>query len=664
MARKVLSTTANYAEAVVRGIRELLSAAGAAGGDIAEIVHGTTVATNAILERRGARTGLITTEGFRDLLEIGRLRLSRLYDMDHRRPTPLVRRRWRLEVGERLDHRGGVVCPLDRESLERAVDTIVAEDLDSVAVCLIHAYANPAHERAVGAALRARAPRLHITLSSDVLPEIREFERTSTAVANAYVMPVMERYLSRLAAETETLGIAAPFSVMQSNGGIMTATRARQRPVQLIESGPAAGVIAAAALSRRAGLANVISLDMGGTTAKASVIENHAITRSNELEIGGPISQGSRLNKGGGYLLRTPAIDIAEVGAGGGSHVTVASSGALRVGPLSAGAAPGPVCYGQGGTTATLTDANVVLGYLPQSRLTSGLSLKAELARHAVAEQIARPLGLSTEEAAHGTYLVGCAGIARAVRAVTVERGRDPREFSLVAFGGNGPLFAAEMARSLEIATVVVPPAPGVFSAVGLLESEIEHHLVRTFNRMLTETEETELRAGFAGLQEEAAAMLREEGHAEEAEFVCALDMKYLGQSYELTIAIPDAGTPAFGSVIVDRFGTEHERTYGHRSASDPIQIVNLRITARVPSNERPPVAFDMDISARPRTRPAYFGPRSGFVPTPVIGRGDLVSVPRPGPLLIEEYDATTLVPFACMARIDDFGNIVIAVET
>jgi N-methylhydantoinase A len=663
MTRKVLSTTANYAEAVVRGIRELLAAAGAGGGDIAEIVHGTTVATNAILERRGARTGLITTQGFRDLLEIGRLRLSRLYDMDHRRPPPLVRRRWRLEVGERVDHRGAVVRPLDPASVATAVETIVAEDLDSVAVCLIHAYANPAHEREIGAAIRARAPKLHVTLSSDVLPEIREFERTSTAVANAYVMPVMERYLSRLEAETETLGIAAPFSVMQSNGGIMTAARARQRPVQLIESGPAAGVIAAAALSRRAGLANVISLDMGGTTAKASVIENHAITRSNELEIGGPISQGSRLNKGGGYLLRTPAIDIAEVGAGGGSLVTVASSGALRVGPLSAGAAPGPVCYGLGGTAATLTDANVVLGYLPQRQLPSGLSLTPELAQRAVAEQIAQPLGLSTEEAAHGTYLVGCAGIARAVRAVTVERGRDPREFSLVAFGGNGPLYAAEMARSLEIATVVVPPAPGVFSAVGLLESEIEHHLVRTFNRMLTETGETELRAGFDLLQDEAAAMLREEGRAEEAEFVLAMDMKYLGQSFELTIAMPEAGTPDFAREIAERFESEHERTYGHRAAGDPIQIVNLRITARVPSSERPPVAFNREASTAIRKRSAYFGPRHGFVQTPVIGRGDLGREPQPGPLLIEEYDATTLVPFGCTARIDAFGNIVIAVE-
>jgi N-methylhydantoinase A len=661
--RKVLSTTANYAKAVVQGIAELLAEAGADGSDIAEIVHGTTVATNAILERRGARTGLVTTEGFRDLLEIGRLRLARLYDMDHRRPPPLVRRRWRLEVGERLDHRGEVVRALDAASVETAVASIIQEKLEAVAICLLHAYANPAHEQAVAAAIRAKAPHVHVTPSSEVLPEIREFERTSTAVANAYVMPVMDGYLSRLEAELRMLGIAAPVSVMQSNGGIMTARRARRRPVQLIESGPAAGVIAAAALSRRAGLPNVISLDMGGTTAKAAVIEDYAITRSNELEIGGPISQGSRLNKGGGYLLRTPAIDIAEVGAGGGSLVTVASSGALRVGPLSAGADPGPACYGRGGAGATLTDANVVLGYLPQARLASGLALVPELALSAVTEQVARPLGLSTEEAAHGIYLVGCAGIARAVRAVTVERGRDPREFSLVAFGGNGPLFAAEMARSLEIATVVVPSAPGVFSAVGLLEAEIEHHLVRTFNRPLGDIDAAALSAGFALLEDEAAAMLREEGREAVPAIERSLDVKYLGQSFELTVPMPDARTPDIEREIAERFESEHERTYGHRATGDPIQIVSLRITARVTGGERQSVVIRGAASNAPRERRAYFGRRQGFVSTPVIGRGDLDRAPRAGPLLVEEYDATTLVPFGCAARLDAFRNIVIAVE-
>jgi N-methylhydantoinase A len=347
--RKVLSTRGNYAEAVFAGIAALLEEAGIAGDSVKELIHGTTVATNAIIERRGARTGLVTTEGFRDLLEIGRLRLMRLYDMDQQRPAPLVRRRWRFEVSERLDHRGAVIRPLDWDSLEQAVAGIVAEKLESVAVCLIHAYANPAHERAVAAAIRERLTDVYLSLSSDVLPEIREFERTSTTVANAYVMPVLDRYLSSLETGLGAFDIRAPLLTMQSNGGVMTAARARARPVQLIESGPAAGVIGAAAMARRLGIANVISLDMGGTTTKASVIEEYEIRRSSEFEVGGPISRGSRLNKGGGYLLRTPAIDIAEVGAGGGSIVSVDDAGALHVGPHSAGAVPGPVCYDNAG---------------------------------------------------------------------------------------------------------------------------------------------------------------------------------------------------------------------------------------------------------------------------------------------------------------------------
>ena len=448
--RKVLSTSGNYAEAIFAGIEDVLQEAGIAGGDVKELIHGTTVATNAIIERRGARTGLVTTEGFRDLLEIGRLRLMRLYDMDQERPAPLVRRRWRFEVAERLNDRGEVTRSLDRNTLERATAGIAAENLEAVAVCLIHAYANPTHEQAVAASIRERLPDVYLTLSSEVLPEIREFERTSTTVANAYVMPLLDKYLATLETGLGAFDISAPLLTMQSNGGVMTAARARARPVQLIESGPAARVIGTATMARRLGIANVISLDMGGTTTKASVIEEFKIRRSSEFEVGGPISRGSRLNKGGGYLLRTPAIDLAEVGAGGGSILTVDDAGALHVGPHSAGAVPGPICYGNGGTAATLTDANVTLGYLVQDRLPS---LDAAKARSEISVQIAAPLNLPLEEAAYGAYLVGCAGIARAVRAVTIERGRDPRDFTLIAFGGNGPLFAAETARTLEIGT-------------------------------------------------------------------------------------------------------------------------------------------------------------------------------------------------------------------
>jgi N-methylhydantoinase A len=663
--RKVLSTSGSYAEAIFAGIAEVLQEAGITGGNVNELIHGTTVATNAIIERRGARTGLVTTEGFRDLLEIGRLRLMRLYDMDQERPAPLVRRRWRFEVAERLNHRGEMIHPLDRDSLERAIADIAAENLESVAVCFIHAYANPGHEQAVAASIRERLPEMYLTLSSEVLPEIREFERTSTTVANAYVMPVLDRYLSTLETGLGTFEITAPLLTMQSNGGVMTAERARARPVQLIESGPAAGVIGTAAMARRLGVANVISLDMGGTTTKASVIEDYEIRRSSEFEVGGPISRGSRLNKGGGYLLRTPAIDIAEVGAGGGSILTVDDAGALHVGPHSAGAAPGPVCYDNGGTAATLTDANVTLGYLAQDRLPSGLRLDAAKARSAISAQIAAALDLPLNEAAYGVYLVGCAGIARAVRAVTIERGRDPRDFTLIAFGGNGPLFAAETARSLEIGTVIVPPAPGVFSAVGLLEAELEHHLVRTLNTPLSELTEDDVECAFQALADEARGLIREMASPV---IERAVDAKYAGQSFELTIQLPGLRTPV--TEIAEIFAREHERTYGHRADADPVQIVNLRIVARRPRDGFFPSAMPRNKSSvrtgrtSGGTRDAYFGQEHDTLATPVLNRFELSrEEPGGGPLLIDEYDATTLVPPGCSARLDHFDNIVIRIE-
>jgi N-methylhydantoinase A len=661
LTRKVLSSSGNYAEAIVQGVRELASAAGIAPDRIAELIHGTTVATNAILERRGARTGLLTTEGFRDLLEIGRLRLARLYDLDFERPAPLVPRRWRREVTERMSHRGEALTPLDPASVAAAVDALVAEGVESVAVCLLHAYANDAHERAVGAIVRERAPGLALTLSSEILPEMREFERTSTAVTNAYVMPVMSRYLGHLEGELAALGLRASILVMQSSGGVMTVESGRRRPVHVIESGPAAGVIATAMLARRLGAANAISIDMGGTTAKASVIEGYAIQRTGEFEIGGLISQGSRLNRGTGYLLRVPAIDIAEVGAGGGSIVTVDGAGQLLVGPRSAGAIPGPVCYDQGGTEVTLTDANVALGYLHPERLPSGIRLDAEKARRAVADQVAGPLGLPLLEAAHGVYLVGCARMARAVRAVTIERGRDPRDFTLVAFGGNGPLFAMEMALTLEIGTVLVPPAPGVFSALGLLEANVEHHLVRTFLRSLAPATAPDIAAAFAALEREAEALLRREaeGRVELQRFV---DLKYQGQSFELTVPLP-AGWADAGSIdsLAGAFAREHARTYGHAAEGDPIQLVNLRLTARIrrPAGA-PPLRLASASGASRGTRAAWFGRDHGLVATPVLGRTELGTAPRPGPLLVDEYDATTLVPPGCAARLDAHGNIVI----
>lgn len=666
LTRKVLSSTGDYAEAIVRGARELMAAAGIGPAEVAELIHGTTVATNAILERRGARTGLLTTEGFRDLLEIGRLRLARLYDIDFERPAPLVPRRWRREVAERLGPGGQVLMPLDPASVRAAVDFLTGEGVEAIAIAFLHAYASDAHEQAAAAIVRERAPGVHLTLSSEILPEVREFERTSTAVTNAYVMPVMSRYLGSLETELRGLGVRAPILVMQSNGGVMTAASGRRRPVHVIESGPAAGVIATAELARRIGCPNAISIDMGGTTAKASVIEGGELKRTGEFEIGGALSQGSRLNRGSGFLLRVPAIDIAEVGAGGGSIVRVDDAGQLHVGPRSAGALPGPACYAQGGKDATLTDANVVLGYLHPERLPSGLALDAARGRAAILEQVARPLDLGLEAAAHGVYLVGCARMARAVRAVTIERGRDARDFVLVAFGGNGPLFAGEMARSLGIATVLVPPAPGVFSAVGLLEAESEHHLVRSVLRPLSTDTADGVRAALAALEREAEALLRAEGYREAVAMDRGLDLKYEGQSFELTIPLPPDWRGAEGvDALADAFAREHERTYGHAAPGDPIQVVSLRVTARLVRPAGRQAVRLAGAGAGPPTgegtRGAYFGAAHGTLATPVLVRGALGAHPRPGPLLIDEYDATTLVPPGATAHLDAHGNILIA---
>jgi N-methylhydantoinase A len=402
---------------------------------------------------------------------------------------------------------------------------------------------------------------------------------------------------------------------------------------------------------------------MGGTTAKASVVEDYQIQRAGEFEIGGNVSQGSRINKGSGFLLRVPAIDIAEIGAGGGSIVRVDDAGQLHVGPRSAGAIPGPACYANGGTEATLTDANVCLGYLHAERLPSGLRLDGELARQAVTDQVATPLGLSLHDGAHGVYLLGCARMARAVRAVTVERGRDPREFAIVAFGGNGPLFAAEMAAGLGIGSVIVPPAPGVFSAVGLLEADLEHHLVRTFMRPLDATTLEAVAGAFAAMEAEGREILAgasDDGRIELTRFV---DLRYTGQSYELTIPLPAAGDPAARlASLVEAFAAEHERTYGHASLTDPISLVNLRLTAGVRdraargAGRLPPAP-----AGSHRDRQVWFGRDEGLRTVPVLGRADLDATPRSGPLLVDEYDATTLVPPRAAACLDEHGNIVIA---
>jgi N-methylhydantoinase A len=656
---KVSSAPDEVIAALVDGLLDLQRQAGLAPADAIAVVHGTTAATNAILEYRGARTGLITTKGFRDILEIRRLRVGRLYDLAWDKPRPLVPRRLRREVPERLDVAGTVVEPLDRAEAERVVDALASENLEAVAVVLVHAYANGEHERQIGDLIAARLPGVFCSLSHEVLPEIGEYERSSTTVVNAYVGPIADRYLGQLESGLAGAGVQAPLLMMQSNGGVIRASTARRRPVQVVESGPAGGVIAAVRLAQQCDAPNLITVDMGGTTAKASIVEDGQPFQVTEYEVGAGISVGSRMFKGGGHTLRVPALDIAEVGAGGGSLIRVDSGGGLRVGPESAGAVPGPVCYGLGNAQPTLTDANLVLGYLNQTHLLGGaLPIDGASAHQALLERVAGPLGLDPLEAAYGVHQIAVSNMVRVARAVSTERGRDPRRCVLVAFGGNGPVHAAEVARQLGIFEVIVPPWPGLFSAFGLLAAETRHEIAQARRMRLAGLAPADLAAEFADLERSAVATLREEGHAE-AEIVVDrfLDLRYRGQSSELRVPVPDLDALADTVPLAAAFEHEHERTYGYRDGPERVEIVSFRIVARV-AQQLPPPLVDPRRAAQPAGRLAYFGAAHGSLMTPVLDRGDLDRTPRPGPLIVEEYDATTIVPPGWSAHLDEHANI------
>jgi N-methylhydantoinase A len=662
--RKVLSTVDDYARGIVEGLSELLATFDVPASAVAEIVHGTTVATNAILESKGAKTALLTTRGFRDVLELRRLRTPQLYDRFYEPPRPIVERRLRQEVTERLDANGDVVELLDESSVLAALDRIAGDGVEAIAVCLLHSYRNPAHERRVGALVRERLPDVYLSLSVDVLSEIREYERTSTTVINAYVGPVVKRYLDSLSDRLVAAGMPAELQIMQSNGGIMSAEAAARTPAQIVESGPAAGVIAAHELGRQAGIADLISFDMGGTTAKASMVEDGKLARTTEYEVGSGISLSSRLVKGGGHALKLPVLDIAEVGAGGGSIVWIDRGGALKVGPRSAGAMPGPVCHDTGGTEPTITDANVVLGYINPRALAGGaVRLRPELAEAALCDIVARPLGLELAEAAFGIHTVANVTMIRAIKAVSTYRGRDPRDFTLLAFGGSGPIHAVGIARELGMHRVVVPPAPGLFSAGGLLAARQERHEVQTLFGRTDEIDPAAVNATFCRLETRALDELNG-GKTRLADVVCrrSADLRYAGQGYELTVSAPDGPIDVTAiAELIEAFSVEHERTYGHRAAGAPVELVNLRVTARYEQDRpRPLEPLGVRRGRERGSRLAYFGPAHGHLATPVIDRFDLDRHAQPGPLIIEEYDATTVVPPRCRVRFDEWNNVVI----
>ena len=660
--RKISTHDADHAGAIAEGLAAAFADAGLSPAAVAEVLHATTIGSNAILERKGVRTGLITTRGFRDVLEIRTLRMPRLYDLRWEKPPPLVERELRLEVTERLAADGSIRIPLDVAEAERAVSALVEAGVEAIAICLIHAYANPAHERAIGDIARRVAPHVSVSLSHEVLPERKEYERTSTTVINAYIRPILARYLDSLSGRLRADGIAAPLMIMQSSGGLMGAEEAALRPVHAVESGPAAGVVGARALALRCGLPQVVSFDMGGTTAKAGIVEEYEVGRAAEYAVGAGIMVGSRLLTGAGYVLKVPAIDLAEVGAGGGSLLRVDAGGGLVVGPESAGATPGPVCYGRGNLQPTVTDANLVLGYLNPGALVGGaLALDAAAAHRAVAERLAAPLGVAPEQAAFGAHAVAASNMIRAIKAVSSERGRDVRGYALIAFGGNGPLFAAGMAQSLGMKRVLVPPSAGVFSALGLLCSDVEVHLSRTWREMLRSLDPLAMQGVLDALAREAAGRLERDGYASARQEIRRMAMlRYKGQSFDLPVPVePGMPSPA---VLEECFHAEHERTYGHRAGADePIEIVGVQVIGRgVPDRPRMPDHLQA-VAEGPALPPrrAYFGAAAGWIETPVLRRSALAS-PRHGPCIIEEYDATCLVPPGARASLDDFGNIVI----
>ena len=535
---KVSTTPDDPSRAVVAGLDALLKELGHSGARVEEVLHGTTVGSNTILQRTGAKTGLITTRGFRDVLEIGRIRMPDMFDLTWDKPKPLVPRRHRLEIAERIAADGSIVEPLNEASVVAAGEQLATAGIEAVAICLINSYRNPAHEQRVEAILRERFPQLLLTASYAVLPERKEYERTSTTVVNAYLLVAMRAYLRNLEDGLRSIGIAAPVRVITSNGGMLSAATARESPVFIVASGPAGGVIGAARLGAARAERDLIVFDMGGTTAKAVIIEDGRPSMTSEYEFRDGLCTSSRFVKAGGYMLKVPAIDIAEVGAGGGSLAGIDKGGLLKVGPELAGAVPGPACYGLGNARPTVTDANVVLGLINPKSLAGGrLAIDRGLSERAILTHVAKPLGLSLEEAAHGIRAVANAAMSRAIRAVTVERGRDPRDLTLVAFGGNGGIHALDVARDLGIRRVLVPPLAGVFSAVGMLASDVEHIALDTVTRFLDALTTAEFKQLKQRLADEVGRRLAADGFTgARAALAWEADLRHEGQATELTV--------------------------------------------------------------------------------------------------------------------------------
>jgi N-methylhydantoinase A len=661
---KVPSTPKSPEKAVLAGIDAILGEAGLDLGRVETVLHATTVATNAIIERKGAHVGLVTTEGFRDILIIGRQKRYETYDLYIDKPAPLLKRRHIYEVAERVSYEGEVLRPLDAATVDAIVDALRAAGHDAVAVSLLHSYANPAHERAIRARLLERAPQISVSLSSDVSPKFREYERTNTTVANAYIKPLVARYVEQLQTALAERGYHRDLLIMQSSGGLMTPDLAREYPIRIVESGPAAGVLMCAGVGRQEGFDQVVTFDMGGTTAKLGAVDHGqpAIVPSFEVD---PV----RSKKGSGLPISAPTLELIEIGAGGGSIVRT-ESGMITVGPDSAGSEPGPACYGRGGSAATVTDANVVLGYIDPGYFNGGsMPLDGAAAERAISFGLAVPLGIGVGEAAWGAHLIATKNMEHAMRLVSIERGRDPRHCLLVAFGGAGPLHAARLARQIGIPTVIVPLGAGVGSAVGLLQAEPRFDVSVTHMLRLKEASDAAIAAIYAGLHEQAERELRhlDKGRISWSRYAY---MRYAGQGFEIQVDLPEGGIGAgYAARAAEAFHAAYARKHRWSEPGAAVEAVDWTLVATMPNPQRSVLRLggvgDSRNVGRHSVRQAWFPEAGGFTETQVVDRQALARRGTiSGPAIVEDPDCTAVVLPGSAARITPAGNLRIDVAS
>ena len=664
---KVSSTPDDPSRGFLEAVERILREAEVAPADVGYVVHGTTVATNAIIEGKLAPTGFITTDGFQDMLEIARQIRPSLYDIHFQKPKPLVPRYRCFGVPQRLDAHGDVVVPLDEDALRGTAEALKREGVESLAVCFLHSYVNSDHERRAGEILSAALPNVRISLSADIAPEFREYFRASTTIINAGIQPIVARYLDRIESRLRESGLLAELLIMQSSGGVFTFAAAAEKPVYMVESGPAAGVIATSFLGETLGHRNLISFDMGGTTAKTGLIQDGTPGVTKDYEVGSAASSSEHGAKAAGYPIRTAVIDLVEIGAGGGSIAWVDGGGVLRVGPQSAGADPGPAAYGKGGREPTITDANLVLGRIdPHNFLGGEIELDVEAARTAIEERCGQPLSMDVVEVAHGIVEIANAAMTGALRRISVQRGYDPRDFVLVGFGGAGPLHANRLADELAIPETMIPMSPGIFSAMGLLSTDLKHDYSSTLVRRLDQIVADDLSQEFKGLEAQGRSALdRDRVDEERMQFLRQMDLRYVGQSYELTLSIDDPNLDAEEvQRVAARFHGEHERAYGFSAPTEPIELVNLRLTAigRIAKPSLRQLAVGEGASqALLTTRSVYFAESGGFVDCPIYDRYQFrAESVIDGPAIVAEMDSTTLIHPDYRARVDGNGNLLI----